>query len=144
MARTDKSALVDAAVTTFQRGESTDYSKAARHFKCDRMAVSRRIRGLTKTRKEATHFYHAVLTVEQGEVLIRHISHLTDQGMPPTSSIFKNLVEEIRGHKVGKNWVRQFVKCHKLRLKSQYLRNGNNIQVGTKYAPIFELFFVII
>ena len=144
MARADKSALVDAAVTAFQRGEFTDYSKAARHFKCDRTAVSKRIRGLTKTRKEATHFYYAALTIEQEEVLIRHINHLTDRGMPPTSSIVKNLAEEIRGREVGKNWVGQFVKRHKSRLKSQYLRNIDNIRVGAEYAPMFELFFAIV
>ena len=86
-----------------QRGEFTDYSKAAKYFKCDRTAVSKRIRGLIKTRKEVTYFYYTVLTIEQEEVLIRYINHLIDRGIPPTSSIVKNLAEEIRSYEVGKN-----------------------------------------
>ena len=47
------------------------------------------------------------LTDEQEEVLIGCINSLTDRGMPPTSQIVRNLAEEIRGSKVGKNWVGQ-------------------------------------
>jgi hypothetical protein len=62
MARADKSALVDKAVSAIKRGEFTDYSKAAAKYSCDRTAISRRIRGLTKTRKEATLFFYKALT----------------------------------------------------------------------------------
>jgi DNA invertase Pin-like site-specific DNA recombinase len=62
MARADKSALVDKAVSAIKRGEFTDYSKAATKYGCDRTTISRRIRGLTKTRKEATLFFHKALT----------------------------------------------------------------------------------
>jgi len=53
MARADKSAAVNAAVEAIRRGEFIDYSKAAEHFKCDRTSISKRMRGLTKTRREA-------------------------------------------------------------------------------------------
>ena len=103
IARPDKSALVNAAVAVFQRGEFTDYTEAAKYFKYDCTSVSKRIRGLTKTRKEVTYFYYTILMIEQEEVLIRYINYLTNQGIPPTSSIVKNLTEEIRGREVGKN-----------------------------------------
>ncbi len=64
--------------------------------------------------------------------------------MPPTSHIVKNLVEEIRGAPVGKNWVGQFVKCHGIRLKSLYLRNIDNLRAGAEYAPMFQLFFSVV
>jgi len=50
MARIDKSARITSAVEAIQRGEFADYAKAAEHYKCSRFAVSRRVRGLTKTR----------------------------------------------------------------------------------------------
>jgi hypothetical protein len=50
MARIDKSALITAAVEAIRRGEFTDYTNAANYYKCSRFAVSRRVRGLTKTR----------------------------------------------------------------------------------------------
>jgi hypothetical protein len=76
MARWDNSSLINAAVTAIQRGEFTDYTKAAEHFKCSHSAISRRVRGLTKPRKLAN-------TIEQEEVLIDRINYLTDRAMPP-------------------------------------------------------------
>lgn len=144
MARIDKSANISKAVDAIKRGEFTDYAKAAKHFKCSRSAVSRRVRGLTKSRKEANSFWHQCLTIEQEEVLIHRINYLTDRAMPPTSHIVKNLAEEIRGAPVGKNWVGQFVKRHGIRLKSLYLRNIDNLRAGAEYAPMFQLFFSIV
>jgi hypothetical protein len=103
MARADKSALISKVVAAFRAGEFADYSKAATYFRVDRTLVSKRVRGLTKTRQEANSFYHQCLTNVQEEVLIGYINNLTDQGMPPTSYIVKNLAEEIRGREVGKN-----------------------------------------
>jgi hypothetical protein len=70
MARADKSALVKKAVSVIKRGEFRDYSKAAARYGCDRTAVSKRIRGLTKTRQEANSFFRQCLTNTQEEVLI--------------------------------------------------------------------------
>ena len=98
-----KSKAVDAAVAAIQRGEFVDYSKAVKHFKCSRTAVSRRVQGLTKTKREANSFWHQYLTIEQEEVLIDRINYLTDRSMPPTSHIVRNLVEEIRRGPVKKN-----------------------------------------
>jgi len=144
MARIDKSGRITKAVDTVGRGEFSDYTKAADHFKCSRSAVSRRVRGLTKTRKEANSFWHQCLTIKQEEVLIHRINYLTDRSMPPTSYIVKNLAEEIRGAPVGKNWVGQFVKRHGIRLKSLYLRNIDNLRAGAEYAPMFQLFFSVV
>jgi hypothetical protein len=47
---------INAIVAAIQRGEFTLYAAMAREYKCDRGAVSRRIRGLTKLRKEALSF----------------------------------------------------------------------------------------
>jgi hypothetical protein len=98
-----KSSHIDAAIAAIQRGEFSDYANTAREHKCDRGALSRRIRGLTRSKKEANSFWHQCLTIEQEEVLIDRINLLTDRAMPPTSHIVKNLVEEIRGGPVSKN-----------------------------------------
>jgi hypothetical protein len=144
MPRSSKSEAIDAAVAAIQRGDFVDFSAAAKHHGCDRTSVSKRIRGLTKTRKEADSFYRQCLTNTQEEVLIRLINRLTDRGMPPTSAIVKNLAEEIRGCAVGKNWVSQFVKRHQDVLKSLYLRNIDNLRVGAEYAPMIKLFFDLV
>ncbi|KAF8853236.1 hypothetical protein BDZ45DRAFT_716637 [Acephala macrosclerotiorum] len=64
--------------------------------------------------------------------------------MPSTSQIVKNLAEEIRGKEVKKNWPAEFCKRHKLKLKSAYLRNLNNLRVSAKRVPIFILFFTLL
>jgi len=56
MARIDKLARITAAVDAIRRGEFTYYADAARHYKCSQIAVSRRVKGLTKTRQEANLF----------------------------------------------------------------------------------------
>jgi hypothetical protein len=94
---------IDAAIAAIQRGEFTIYSHAADFYQCDRSALSRRIRGLTKSRKEALSFWHQCLMDEQKEILIWRINDLIDRGMPPTSQIVKNLAEEMRGQRVNKN-----------------------------------------
>jgi hypothetical protein len=62
MARADKSALVKKAVSVIKRGEFRDYSKAAAYYGYDRTSISKRIRGLTKTRQEANSFFRQCLT----------------------------------------------------------------------------------
>ena len=58
MAKADKSAAIDSAIAAIKREEFANYANAAKKFKCDRSALSRRIRGLTKSRKEANSFYY--------------------------------------------------------------------------------------
>ena len=142
--RYTKSERIDAAVDAIKRGEFVHYADAAAKYGCDRSALGRRIRGLTKSKKDANSFYHQCLTNEQEEVLIARINDLSDRSMPLTSHIVKNLAEEIKGGPVGKNWVGQFVKRHGIRLKSLYLRNIDNLRVGAEYTLMFQLFFSII
>ena len=61
MARADKSARIAAAVAAIERGEITDYSAVALQFKVDRMTISKRIRGLIRSQKDATAFWKQAL-----------------------------------------------------------------------------------
>ena len=99
--RSTKSERIEAAIAAIRRGEFVNYANAAAKYGCDCTTLSKRIRGLTKSKKDANSFFHQCLTIEQEEVLIARINHLTDRGMPPTSHIIKNLAEEIRGELVG-------------------------------------------
>ena len=144
MGRADKSARIANAIEDIRSGKFRHYSEAAKKWDVDPTTISKRIRCLTKSRKDADSFYQQCLTNSQEHMLIDHINRLTDQGMPPTSHIVKNLAEEIWGGPVGKNWVGRFIACHKKELKSLYLRNIDNLRVAAEYAPIFILFFTIV
>ena len=98
-----KTLHIDKAMAAIQRGEFIHYANAAQYYKCSRSAVSWRMRALTKSKKDANSFWYQCLTNEQEEVLIYRINTLTDRGMPPTSHIIKNLIEELKGKEVEKN-----------------------------------------
>jgi O6-methylguanine-DNA--protein-cysteine methyltransferase len=51
-----KSKAVNEAVATIKRGEFIYYSDAAKKYKCDYSAFFKRVRGLTKTKKDADSF----------------------------------------------------------------------------------------
>jgi len=55
MARADKSALINTAVAAIKRGEFTNYSKAAKKYKCDCTSLSKCIHGVTKTKECHEH-----------------------------------------------------------------------------------------
>lgn len=144
MGRVDNSARIAAAITVIESGEIKDYSKAVAKFGVDRTSISKRIHGITRSHKEATSLFRKCLIDEQEELLVSHINKLTDRGQPPTSSIVRNLAEEIRGDVVGKNWTGQFVCRNSYRLKCPCLRNIDNLRVIAEYASMFTLFFTLI
>jgi hypothetical protein len=53
-----KSIRIDKAVAVIQRGEFIYYANATKYYKCDRGALSRRMRDLTKSKKLANLFWH--------------------------------------------------------------------------------------
>ena len=103
MAKANKLALVSAAINAFRRGEYAIPIAIAKGKGCHPMAIQRRLRGLTKTRREANLFWHQALINTQEELLISQINFLTDKGIPPTSQFIRNLAKEIRGKNIRKN-----------------------------------------
>ena len=55
-----------------------------------------------------------------------------------------NLVEEIRGAPVGKNWTAQFVNRYKDELKSVYLKNIEAKHVKDEYPLMYKYFFKLV
>jgi hypothetical protein len=96
------------------------------------------------SRKASASEYKQRLTDVQEETLIGQINYLTNRGLPPTSSIIRSLAEEMIQDSVGKNWTRDFVKRHKERLTSLYLRNIDSQRVKAEYLPIFEYFYSLV
>jgi hypothetical protein len=76
MARVDKSARIAAATAAIRSGEIKDYSKAAAKFNVDCTTISKRIRGLTKSRVDADSFWRQCLTNAEEKTLIVHINQL--------------------------------------------------------------------
>jgi flagellar motor protein MotB len=87
-----------------------NFSDIARQFPpVNRQTLKRHFYGEQSSRAAANSIHRQNLTIEQEEQLISHINMLTNRGLPPTSSIVRNLAEEIIERPVGKNWTGQFV-----------------------------------
>jgi len=122
-----------------------NFSAIARQFPpVNRQTLKRRFYGEQSSRAVANLIHRQNLTIKQEKQLISHINMLTNRGLPPTSSIVRNLAEEIIERPVGKNWTGQFVQRHKDRLESQYLHNIDNMRTKAEYALIIQLFFDLV
>ena len=141
MGRADKSVRIAVVVEAIETRACTSYKAYSIRFGVDRTTISKRVRGLTRSRKEAASVYLQCLTNVQELTLIKTINKLTDRVIPPTTSMVRSLAEEVRGCAVRKNWVSAFVRRHKDVLKSVYLRNLDDLRVTAEHALMFVLFF---
>jgi len=119
-----------------------NFSAIARQFPpVNRHTLRRRFCGQQDSRPFANLMFRQNLTSNQEDELIKLINHLSFWGLPLTSSIVRNLAEEMISRLVSKNWTGQFIKRHQDKLKSVYLRNMDNMQVKAEYGPMIQLFF---
>jgi hypothetical protein len=122
-----------------------NFSAIARRFPpVNRQTLKRRFYGEQSSRASANSVCRQNLTIEQEGELIKLINSLTLRGLPPTSSIVRNLAEEMISRPVGKNWTGQFVRRHKDKLESMYLRNIDNMRTQSEYAPMIQHFFDLV
>jgi transposase-like protein len=140
----DHDALIELAIADLEAEKGALIAEVARRWGVQRSTLSRRWHGKTASRKEVSSTFHQRLTNAQEEVLIDQINKLTVRKMPQTSQIVRNMAEEIIGDVVGKNWTSQFVKRHKDRLTSLYLRNIDNMRAKSEYPPMFAHFYQLV
>jgi hypothetical protein len=135
---------IELALGACNKSLTPNYSAIAKEFNLERTTLSKRHKGQTMSRAVANSLHRQLLTSAQEEQLIKQINKLTLRQMPPTVQIVKNLAEEIIGREVNKNWTSHFVKRHRSRLKSLYLRNIDNLRAKAEYAPMFEHFYQLV
>ena len=137
-------ASIDLALADLNAQLQPNIRATARKYGLVESTLRRRWNGQTMSRQDASSEYRQRLTNAQEEALIYQISLLTDRGIPPTARIVRNLAEEVIGGPIGKNWTGAFVKRHKDRLKSLYLRNIDSQRIQSEYTPIFKQFYDLV
>ena len=137
-------ASIDSALADLNAQLHPNIRATARKYGLVESTLRRRWKGQTMSRQDAASEYIQRLTNSQEEALIGQINRLTDRGIPPTSRIVRNLAEEVLNGPVGKNWTGGFVRRHKERLTSLYLRNIDKVRVQSEYAPIFKQFYDLV
>ena len=129
------------ALADLELQDVPNYLGTANKYGLFRTTLRARFLEIHKSRAEATSTFRRRLNNRQEEVLIGHINRLTTRGMPPTTSMVRNFAEEIIQDDVGHNWTSDFVKRHKNRLQSQYLRNIDKKRCKAESAAIFQEFY---
>ena len=144
MDNSTKNASIELAIADLNRQLKPNINATAKTYGLVESTLRRRFKGESLSFQAAHSVSHQRLSIVQEEALIDQINQLTDRGLPPTSSIVRNLAEELLQDRVGKNWTSNFVHRHKDRLKSLYLRNIDRKRHQAEYAPIFKQFYDLV
>jgi hypothetical protein len=132
---------IQSAIADLESQEHANFGKTAKKWGVDRTTLRRRFNGKQRSHQQFHSQAKQCLSDAQEEALIGQINRLSERGIPPTSRIARNLAEEIVGRSVGKNWHTDFIRRHKERLKSLYMRNIDSKRKKAEYEPSFRLFY---
>ena len=99
-------------------GETPNYTAVAKKYKVHRSTLSRRHRGLTRSRAEKTE-NKRLLTLTQEKELVEYIDRLCARGLPPLRQIIRNFATEIAGREAGKCWPERFLERYNIDLVSR-------------------------
>ena len=137
-------AQLELALHDLANQEAPNLLATSKQYGIPRKTLSDRFKGKSASHQEAASEGRQCLTIKQEEALIGLINRLTNRGLPPTNSMVRNLAEEIIERRVGKNWSGQFIKRHRDRLQSRYLKNIERKRQNAEYAPMFQQFYTLV
>jgi hypothetical protein len=102
--------LIDVTVEAIESRETREdftYAEVAKRFDIGRDALSRRHRGVQRSRA-AYHNSKALLNHHEDLELVRHNKTLTSYGLPPTRSMIRNFISAIAKNDVSESRVTRF------------------------------------
>jgi SOS response regulatory protein OraA/RecX len=89
-----------AAIESLDEGEYFTYTKAANTYGVSRVTQARRHQGIQASRTEQA-VKQQLLNPQQELELVRYITKLTDDGLPPTRDMIQSFASKIIKGKVG-------------------------------------------
>ena len=95
---------IDAALAFIESLSPNDHiniAKIAKQFKCDRSALSKRYRGVTRSRY-TQYQNQRNLNDQQEKSLVKYIDRLCARGLPPSKHMIRNFAQEICQKEIGK------------------------------------------
>ena len=135
---------IDEALADLRLQERPNILATTNKYQLVESTMRRRWQGKSISIQKTASEYRQRLTNAQEDQLVLQINRLTDRDIPPTAQIVRNLAEEMINKSVGKNWTGDFVRRHKDRITSLYLRNINSQRIQSEYAPIFKYFYDLV
>ncbi|KAI1674800.1 DDE-1 multi-domain protein [Pyrenophora tritici-repentis] len=138
-------AAIDKALAEIESRELGDkivYQQYADKYNVSRSALSRRHRGISRSRADYTADKQS-LTPHQELELVRYITKLTKQGLPPTREMIRNFSSEVAHQQLSESWVTRFINRHEIHLISKWTsamdRTRHLADSESKYRLYFEL-----
>ncbi|KAF1359820.1 hypothetical protein EJ07DRAFT_45190, partial [Lizonia empirigonia] len=103
-----------------ERRDKFPYREVAKICNVNRTTLSRRHQG--KQRLGATYYIDKQLLNPQREheLLVRYITKLTKQGLPPTREMIRNPSSEVARQQLSESWVTRFINRHEIHLISKW------------------------
>jgi hypothetical protein len=137
----DNEERLELALIECDESDSPNYAALADFYKVNQSTLSRRARGITVSRKDATSIYHKLLTDAQEETILLDIESLSKKGIYITPRILQNTIERLVGHSISKAWPYRFRRRHSDRVKSLYLQGFDlDRQVADNLDHITEFY----
>ena len=132
------------AITDLESQEVLNVKATAKRHNIKRKTLENHQKSRLISIEESISIYYQCLTNSQERALIQLINKLTNYRMSLTTTIIKNLTEEIRGYTIEKNQAVSFVYRHKNKLKSLYLKSINNKYTKGEFVPAYKLFYELV
>ncbi|KAF1362722.1 hypothetical protein EJ07DRAFT_106390, partial [Lizonia empirigonia] len=98
-----------AEIAQLRPSEQIFYAHFAKKYGVDRSTLSRRHRGVTRSRDAADKDRHN-LSPQQEEDLVKYIQQLNERLLPPTRDMIRNFASEMAQKRVSESWVARFIK----------------------------------
>ncbi|CAE7002980.1 HTH Tnp Tc5 domain containing protein [Pyrenophora teres f. teres] len=107
------------AIKSRELGDKIVYQQYADKYNVSRSTLSRRHRGVSRSRADYTADKQS-LALHQELELVRYITKLTKQGIPPTREMIRNFSSEVAHQQLSESWVTRFINRHEIYLISKW------------------------
>jgi hypothetical protein len=97
-----------AAIESLDEGEHFTYTNIANTYGVSRVTLARRHQGIQASRTEQA-VKQQLLNPQQELELVKYITRLTEDGLPPTRNMIQSFASEIIKGEVGNEWVTRFI-----------------------------------
>jgi hypothetical protein len=132
---------IDKALHDLKSQEVPNISATAKKWNVHRSTLSRNWNGITLPRHHADKLYKCKLSPPQEKALIDYINKLSLRGIPPVTQMVRNFVYDIAKVCVGKNWTQDFIRHHKDKLDSGFLRMMDLSRKKADNVHTYRLYF---
>ena len=135
---------IDKALKDLASQESPNYGATARKYGIDRTTLSRRHRGLARSRAVNVANTKSLLTPQQEKELVDYINKLSVFGLPPVISMIRNFTFDISKKTPGKNWPTRFISKYSSKLDSGFLIGFDLSRKKADSPEVYRRYFKLV